>query len=94
MIPPAAPNQGVLVETPSPASVPIVTPAAVVSPELNPSMRELNTVLGPPRIVNLIHVPTSQQVLLKVRVAELNRSSLRQIGANFLGVDPANGAIG
>ena len=93
MFPPAAPNQGVLTETPSPAGVPIVTPAAMVSPELNPSMRELNTVLGPPRIVNLIRVPTSQQVLLKVRVAELNRSSLREIGANFLGVDPKTGAI-
>ena len=93
MIPAAGPNPAVLVETPSPASMPIMTPAAVVTPELNPSMRELNTVLGPPRIVNLIRIPTSQQVLLKVRVAELNRSSLRQIGANFLGVDPANGAI-
>jgi pilus assembly protein CpaC len=38
-------------------------------------------------------VPGSQQVLLKVRVAELNRSAARQIGVNFLGVDPATGAI-
>jgi pilus assembly protein CpaC len=46
-----------------------------------------------PQIINLLRVPTSQQVMLKVRIAELNRTSLRQIGSNFLGVDPTNGAI-
>jgi pilus assembly protein CpaC len=46
-----------------------------------------------PQIINLLRIPTSQQVMLKVRIAELNRTSLRQIGANFLGVDPTNGAI-
>ncbi len=46
-----------------------------------------------PQIINLLRVPTSQQVMLKVRIAELNRTSLRQIGSNFLGVDPRNGAI-
>lgn len=45
------------------------------------------------RVINLIRLPGSQQVLLKVRVAELNRSAMRQIGANFLGIDPKNGAI-
>ena len=46
-----------------------------------------------PQIINLLRVPSSQQVMLKVRIAELNRTSLRQIGSNFLGVDPSNGAI-
>jgi pilus assembly protein CpaC len=46
-----------------------------------------------PQIINLLRIPTTQQVMLKVRIAELNRTSLRQIGANFLGVNPANGAI-
>ncbi len=46
-----------------------------------------------PGIINLLRVPTSQQVMLKVRVAELNRTALRNIGANFLGVDPSTGAI-
>jgi pilus assembly protein CpaC len=46
-----------------------------------------------PQIINLLRVPTSQQVMLKVRIAELNRTSLRQIGSNFLGVDPRTGAI-
>ena len=48
---------------------------------------------APPQIINLLRVPTSQQVMLKVRIAELNRTSLRQIGSNFLGVDPRTGAI-
>lgn len=46
-----------------------------------------------PHIINLIRVPGSQQVLLKVRVAELNRTALRTIGGDILGVDPATGAI-
>jgi len=39
-------------------------------------------------VINLIRVPTSQQVLLKVRVAELNRTAFRQIGADFLAEVP------
>ncbi len=40
-----------------------------------------------------MRVVGSQQVMLKVRIAELNRTALRQIGANFLGVDPRTGGI-
>ncbi len=36
------------------------------------------------QVINLIRVPTSQQVLLKVRIAELNRTAFRQIGADFV----------
>ncbi len=51
-------------------------------------------ILGaPPQIINLIRVAGSQQVMLKVRIAELNRTAMRRIGANFLGVDPRTGAI-
>ena len=46
-----------------------------------------------PQIINLLRVVGSQQVMLKVRIAELNRTALRRIGANFLGVDPRTGAI-
>jgi pilus assembly protein CpaC len=48
---------------------------------------------GQPRVINLIRVPTTQQVLLKVRVAELNRTATRQIGADFLALDESSGAI-
>jgi pilus assembly protein CpaC len=44
-------------------------------------------------VINLLHVPGPQQVLLKVRVAELNRTGMRQIGADFLSIDPKTGAI-
>ena len=40
------------------------------------------------QVINLIRVPTSQQVMLKVRVAELNRTAFRQIGADFLATIP------
>lgn len=46
-----------------------------------------------PRIINLLRVPGSQQVMLKVRIAELNRTALRTIGGDILGVDPATGSI-
>ena len=35
------------------------------------------------QIINLLQVPGSQQVLLKVKIAELNRTALRQIGADM-----------
>ena len=43
---------------------------------------------GQIQVINLIRVPTSQQVLLKVRVAELNRTAFREIGADFLASIP------
>jgi pilus assembly protein CpaC len=39
--------------------------------------------LAPMNIVNLLTVPGEQQVMLKVRIAELSRSSLRDLGVNF-----------
>ena len=66
--------------------------AATPSPELFP-LTEVRGVIPPPRIINLLRVAGSQQVMLKVRIAELNRTAMRRIGANFLGVDPRTGAI-
>jgi pilus assembly protein CpaC len=48
---------------------------------------------GTIKILNLLRVPGSQQVLLKVRVAELNRTAFRQIGGNALGYDSKSGSI-
>lgn len=45
------------------------------------------------QVINLIRVPTSQQVLLKVRVAELNRTAFRQIGSDFLAEIPGAGSL-
>jgi pilus assembly protein CpaC len=67
-------------------------PVAYVSPEQSVPATVEATVLRP-QIVNLIKVPGPQQVLLKVRIAELNRTALRQIGADFLAGDARNGVI-
>src|SRR5262249_13093048 len=48
---------------------------------------------GQPQIINLMRVAGPQPVMLKVRIAELNRTALRRIGANFLGLDPHTGGI-
>jgi Flp pilus assembly secretin CpaC len=45
------------------------------------------------RIINRIRVPGSQQVLLKVRVAELNRTSMRRIGGDLLAQFPEFGSL-
>ncbi len=43
-----------------------------------------NAEIGEPQIINRIRVPGPQQILLKVQVAELNRTSLRQVGSDLL----------
>jgi pilus assembly protein CpaC len=48
---------------------------------------------GQIQVINLIRVPTSQQVLLKVRVAELNRTAFREIGADFVAAIPQFGTL-
>jgi pilus assembly protein CpaC len=53
------------------------------TPEQSP-VRQAQGTIAPPRVINLIRVPGSKQVLLKVRVAELNRTAFRQIGADLL----------
>jgi pilus assembly protein CpaC len=65
---------------------------AMASPELAGPL-QVSGEIAPTRIINLLRVPGSQQVMLKVRIAELNRTAFRQIGSNFLGVDPRTGAI-
>jgi pilus assembly protein CpaC len=45
-----------------------------------------------PEIINLMHVPGPQQVLLKVQFAEMNRTAMRQVGIDSLFSD-GNGTI-
>lgn len=46
--------------------------------------RESSTAsLTRPQLINLLKVPGSQQVMLKVTVAEVNRTALREIGVNL-----------
>jgi pilus assembly protein CpaC len=52
---------------------------------------ELRAILAEPQIINLMTVPGVQQVLLQVRVAELNRTGMREIGADtFFEFGPGN----
>jgi pilus assembly protein CpaC len=86
--PPPAKGEEVL-PPPRPAPVP-VAPAGVVP--AGGGITVTGTVVEP-RVINLIRVPGPQQVLLKVRVAELNRTAMRQIGADWLTVDADTGTI-
>jgi pilus assembly protein CpaC len=96
---PMAPLDGNGENQPRPANPdPMANPADTSTEEselveTNRQNVRVSGTLPNPSIVNLLRVPTSQQVLLKVRVAELNRTAIRNIGANFLAVDPSNGAI-
>ncbi|MCF7962327.1 MAG: pilus assembly protein N-terminal domain-containing protein [Pirellula sp.] len=36
------------------------------------------------RIINLLRIPGSQQIMLQVRVAELNRTGMREVGADWI----------
>jgi pilus assembly protein CpaC len=58
-------------------------PPTVAGPEVAPQLN-IQATIARPRIINLLRVPTSQQVLLKVRVAELDRTATRAIGADIL----------
>ena len=44
---------------------------------------------APKKVVNLLQVGGAQQVMLEVRVAEMNRDLIRQIGVNMAGADQA-----
>jgi pilus assembly protein CpaC len=46
--------------------------------------RSIQAAVTPPQVINLLRVPGTRQVMLKVRVAELNRTALRQIGTDIL----------
>jgi pilus assembly protein CpaC len=80
-------------QPPRPGLSEIVPPGGYyVSPELG-RVAAVQATLAEPQIINLLKVPGSQQVLLKVRVAELNRTALRQIGTDWTWVDPDSGRL-
>ncbi|MCA9248290.1 MAG: pilus assembly protein N-terminal domain-containing protein [Planctomycetales bacterium] len=53
---------------------------------------EVSATYAVPKIINLIRVPGVQQVMLQVKIAELNRTGLREIGAD-LGFAGGNGNV-
>ena len=74
--------------------------------EISPTSSSVSAQVTVPRgqVINLLKVPGSQQVMLKVQVAELNRTAFRQLGSSFFyndgvskfGINPtgAGNAIG
>ncbi len=55
---------------------------------------DITATLSPPQIINLIRVPGVQQVMLKVRIAELNRTAFREMGADWLYRDSSGRTFG
>lgn len=55
-------------------------PTAVPEPGGKPNVQ--GTIVGA-QIINLLRVPGVQQVMLQVRIAELNRTAFRQVGADW-----------
>jgi pilus assembly protein CpaC len=85
--------QGIAPNAGAPVGSPLMGgPLGVASPEMAGPLQIQGTI-APPQVINLIRVPGSHQVLLKVRVAELNRTALRQIGTDLVGQVPEFGSL-
>ncbi len=54
----------------------------------------ISATIPAPRIINLIRVPGVQQIMLQVRIAELNRTALRRIGTDFIYRDSSGRTLG
>ncbi len=84
---------------PRPAEGKGQAPPPIASPQtnINTGSGTINTGAGAMetegRVVNLLRVPGPQQVMLQVRIAELNRTALREIGADLIG-NPGDGLLG
>lgn len=57
--------------------------APVAAPEMG-SPPETEVTYPEAQIINLMHIPGVQQIMLQVRVAELNRTGLREMGIDWL----------
>lgn len=55
---------------------------------------KIEATLVQPQVVNLIRVPGVQQVMLQVKIAELNRTALRQMGTSWFYQDSSGRAFG
>lgn len=92
---PQAPPQGKDLQPPSPQKKPAGDEQPPTPAEVGPQtgMPNISATTTAAQIINLIRVPGPQQVLLKVQIAELNRTALRRLGVSMLFQD-ANTAVG
>lgn len=81
---PPAPNAN-----PTPSDLPEAPLPPQADPEARGKSNEKVTYVKP-EVINLIRVPGVHQVQLKVQVAELNRTALREIGADLLATPQGN----
>ena len=63
---------------------------SILNPGINPTSTEGLRILP----VNRLRIATPQQVMLQVRIAEVSRSLIRQIGVSLENVDPTGGSTG
>jgi pilus assembly protein CpaC len=71
-------GQGSLSQLPLASIQPVVGPGGVVAPGIRNYQLP-----SAPNIINLLRIPGEQQVMLRVTVAEINRTAARSIGVNF-----------
>lgn len=57
-------------------------PESLAAPE-EASRPETNVSANKPKVINLLRIPTAQQVMLQVRIAELSRTRMREVGADL-----------
>jgi pilus assembly protein CpaC len=76
-----------------PPSLAMPTPSSLPSLPSAGAASIASTTTGTGQVINLLKVPGVNQVMLKVRIAELNRTALREIGADLLFVDADSGTI-
>jgi pilus assembly protein CpaC len=88
----AAPRGGEPIPAPAGAPPPGAQPPAPVGLPVGGQL-EVEYTVPQPQIINMLRVPGPQQVLLKVRIAELNRTAMREIGADLIGLDSRQRAL-
>lgn len=84
---------GIFGEGPPAAAGPVAGPAQPASP-LAALIPTATPAEEGPDIINLLRVPGPQQVMLRVQIAELNRTAIRQIGSDLLFADGQGRIVG
>jgi pilus assembly protein CpaC len=72
---------------------PVIPPREGGPPIAAVPLPKAGTRFAQPQVINLLKVPGPQQVLLKVRIAELNRTAFRQIGADIFVANPNGSSL-
>ena len=77
------PQTGGLMAVTSPVPVDPLTGASIANPVGTLPTLDNYVLAGGPNVINLLRVPGEQQIMLRVTVAEINRTAARSIGMDF-----------